>query len=372
MPAPLHEPVSTQPGRYSHNPDDYIVVEGHRDHTEMTERRREREPSPLAGTMLPAMIEGGYQVSIFVVGGDGDHHRDGSERPLEGSFDVMDLFFNEIRKVPQASIVLNKRDLPAHPEPGTLRFILEIEGGRPFQEDYSSGQPLARRLHLFRTFYRLGMRHLHVAHNGRNELADGHDDEITGGGLSAFGVAVIREANRLGVTVTLGHLTERCFFHALEVSQQPLLCTHSNAAALVPHRRNVTDEQIRAVAAQGGVIGVHLLAMMQDPRKPNLDDLADHIEYIAGLVGPHFVGLGILNRDPGYVRWKPSAGRDLIRTPDEPAGVSYRRGLEMLIERLDRRGFSEQDVKDILGGNYLRVFRHNLPEDSRLYWDYRA
>ena len=370
----VHEPIGSlvaEP-RYSYDPDEYVVVEGHRDHTEMTERRRAGEPSPLAGTMLPAMIAGGYQVSIFVVGGDGDHHRDGSQRPLEGSFDVMDLFFNEIRKVPAASIVLNKRDLPTRPEPGTIRFILEIEGGRPFQEDYSSGRPLARRLHLFRTFYRLGMRHLHLTHNGRNELGDGHDDESTGGGLSRFGVAVIKEANRLGVTVTLGHLTERCFFHALEVSEQPLLCTHSNAAALWPHRRNVTDAQIRAVAAQGGVIGVHLLAMMQDPAKPNLDELVGHVQHMADLVGPQYVGLGILNRDPGYVRWKPSAGKDLVRTAAEPEGVGYRRGLEMLLERLDRRGFNQPDVRGILGENYLRVFRRNLPAHSRLYWVYRA
>src|SRR6476660_1453844 len=104
----LHElPAGDAPRRFSYNPDDYIVVEGHRDHTEMTERRDDGEPAPLAGSMLPAMIAGGYQGSIFVVGGDGDHHRAGSQRPLEGSFDVMDLFFNEIRKAPQASIVLN-------------------------------------------------------------------------------------------------------------------------------------------------------------------------------------------------------------------------------------------------------------------------
>jgi len=186
----LHEPLPTPaPHRFSYNPDDYVVVEGHRDHTEMTERRKDGEPSPLAGTMLPAMIQGGYQGSIYIVGGDGDHHRAGSERPLEGSFDVMDLFYNEVRKVPGASVVLNKRDLPVRPEPGTLKFILEIEGGHPFQEDYSSGKPLQRRLHLLRTFFRLGMRHMHVTHNGRNELADGHNDEITGGRLSEFGVA---------------------------------------------------------------------------------------------------------------------------------------------------------------------------------------
>jgi membrane dipeptidase len=368
----LHEPLTGRPGRFSYDPDDYVVVEGHRDHTEMTKRRGDGEPSPLAGAMLPAMVAGGYQVSIFVVGGDGDHHRDGSQRPLVGSLDVMDLFFEEIRKAPHASIVLNKRDVPDRPQPGTIRFILEIEGGRPFQEDYSSGLPLQRRLHLFRTFYRLGMRHLHIAHNGRNELADGHDAASTGGRLSPFGVAVVKEANRLGVTMTLGHLSEPCWFHVLEVSEQPVLCTHSNAAALVPHRRNVTDAQIKAVAQQGGVVGVHLWSPIQDPSKPNLDELVEHVRYMAELVGPRYVGFGILNRERTYLKWSRGARRDLICTAEEPDGVSYRRGLEMFIERLDRAGFTQDDVRGILGENYLRVFRHNLPEDSRLYWDYLA
>jgi membrane dipeptidase len=369
--APLHDAPSATPGRYSHNPDDYVVMEGHRDHTEMTKRRRDGAASPLAGEMLPMMIEGGYQVSIFIVGGDGDHHRDGDTRPLVGSLDVMDLFFNEVRKDPRASVVFNKRDLPSGPEPGRLRFVLEIEGGHPFQEDYSSGRPLARRLHLFRTFYRLGMRHLHIAHNGRNELADGHDADRTGGRLSPFGVAVVKEANRLGVTMTLGHLSEPCWFDVLEVSEQPVLCTHSNATALVSHRRNVTDAQIKAVAQQGGVVGVHLWSPIQDRTKPTLDELVGHVRYMADLVGPQYVGFGILNRDKSYLRWSAGAGRDLIRTTDEPDGVSYRRGLEMFIERLDKAGFSQEDVRGILGENYLRVFRQNLPEDSPVYWDYR-
>ncbi len=367
----LHEPIrEPAPNRFTYNPDDYIVVEGHRDHTEMTERRKAGEESPFAGEMLPMMIEGGYQGSIYIVGGDGDHHRAGSQRPLEGSLDVMDLFYNEVRKVPGASVVFNKRDLPEKPEPGTLKFILEIEGGHPFQEDYSSGLPLHRRLYLLRTFWRIGMRHIHVAHNGRNELADGHNDEITGGRLSEFGVAVVKECNRLGVTMTLGHLSPACWYQVLEVSEQPVLCTHSNATALVPHRRNVTDDQLKKLAAQGGVCGVHLWSPIQDPNKPNLDELVEHIQYMANLVGPQYIGFGVLNRDKGYLKWSRGA-KDLIRTPEEPDGVSYRRGLEMFIERLDRAGFSHDEVAGILGGNYLRVFRQNLPEDAPVYWDYR-
>jgi membrane dipeptidase len=372
LPEPkLHQPLPDRPARFSYNPDDYVVLEGHRDHTEMTERRKAGEPAPFAGEMLPMMIDGGYQGSIYVLGGDGDHHRAGDTRPLIGSLDVLDLFFEELRKEPRASLILNKRDVPVEPHQNTIRFIIEIEGGHPFQEDYSSGRSLQRRLHLFRTFYRLGVRHMHIAHNGRNELASGHNDESAGGRLSEFGVAIVKEANRLGVTMTLGHLDVPSWFHVLEVSEQPVLCTHSNATALVKHKRNVTDDQIRAVAQQGGVIGVHLWSPIQDPAKPNLDDLVGHIQYIADLVGPQYIGFGVLNRDPGYLRWSRGA-RDLIRTADQPGGVSYRRGLEMFIERLDRAGFSQDDVRGILGGNYLRVFKQNLPEESHLNWDYRA
>jgi microsomal dipeptidase-like Zn-dependent dipeptidase len=91
---------------------------------------------------------------------------------------------------------------------------------------------------------------------------------------------------------------------------------------------------------------------------------------MADLVGPQYIGFGVLNRDKSYLKWSRGAGKDLIRTPDEPEGVNYRRGLEMFIERLDRAGFSRDDVAGILGGNYLRVFRQNLPENSPVYWDY--
>jgi len=373
LPEPkLHEPLPERPARFSYNPDDYVVLEGHRDHTEMTERRKEGEPSPFAGTMLRRMIDGGYQGSIYVLGGDGDHHRAGDTRPLVGSLDVLDLFFEEVRKEPRAALILNKRDVPEEPHPNTIRFIIEIEGGHPFQEDYSSGRSIQRRLHLFRTFFRLGMRHMHIAHNGRNELASGHNDESAGGRLSEFGVAIVKEANRLGVTMTLGHLDEPSWFHVLEVSEQPVLCTHSNATALVKHRRNCTDAQLKALAQQGGVVGVHLWSPIQDPNKPTLDELVGHVRYIADLIGPQYIGFGVLNREPSYLRWSRSARRDLIMTTDEPGGVDYRRGLEMFIERLDRAGFTQEDVRGILGGNYLRVFKQNLPEDSHLNWDYRA
>jgi membrane dipeptidase len=290
---------------------------------------------------------------------------------LEGSFDVLDLFFNEVRKVPQASIVLNKRDLPTQPEPGTLKFIMEIEGGHPFQEDYSSGLPMHRRLHLFRTFFRLGMRHLHIAHNGRNELADGHNDEITGGRLSEFGVAVVKEANRLGVTMTLGHLAEPCWFHVLEVSEQPVLCTHSTRRRprpAPPQRHRCPDQ------GGGGAGGCRRRASVEPhpgPDKPTLDEL------VATCATWPICGAAIHRlRRPEPRPQLPQVEPPGDPRPDLHAGRAGRRRLPAGESRCsssasDRAGFTQDDVRGILGGNYLRVFRHNLPEDSVVYWDYR-
>ena len=108
-----------------------------------------------------------------------------------GSLDVLDLFLRDLEGCNgTASILLSKEDLPTKPQPDHVFFLMELEGGRPFQEDYSSGKDMERKLALLRCFYRLGVRSVQLTHNGRNELGDGMNDRRTGGKLSEFGVAV--------------------------------------------------------------------------------------------------------------------------------------------------------------------------------------
>src|SRR5919197_1038816 len=191
----------------------FFLVEGHRDNFELTARRRKGDRCPLAA-WLPRLQRASLNLSIIAVGGD-----------------------------------------------GLVRFVLEIEGGRPFQEDYSSGKKPHEKLALLRTFFRLGIRSIHLTHNGRNELGDGGDEE-DGGRLSRFGVAVLKEAQRLGMNVSLAHLTDSCIAHALAVAEKPVTATHDNARAVYPHPRNFTDAKLRAMDRYGGVGGMHLLTMM--------------------------------------------------------------------------------------------------------------
>jgi membrane dipeptidase len=337
---------------------EYIVAEGHVDIFEITTRLRAGEEAPLRDSLMPRFLKGGIDVVFLPVGGDGVHHRDGAQRPLVGSLDVLDLFLREVEKTEGAArIILSKADLPPAPQPDHVYFLMELEGGRPFQEDYSSGKAMERKLALLRSFYRLGVRSVQLTHNGRNELGDGMNDRRTGGGLSQFGVAVIREMNRLGMLVGVSHLSDRGFFEAMEVSGEPIVATHSNARAVYDHPRNLSDDQLRALARNGGVAGMHFLGMMM--AEPTMAHYLDHIDRVVEVTGStEHVGIGIHGFDPEFTRLFPYEQESNM--PHAKLGLPYEDHLDLMIEGLAGRGYGEDEIAQIMGGNYLRVLRKVL------------
>jgi membrane dipeptidase len=339
---------------------DYVVTEGHIDVFEITRRLRMGEEAPLQDSLMPRFLKGGIDVVFLPVGGDGVHHRDGAQRPLVGSLDVLDLFLHEVEKTDgSARIILSKEDLPSQPDPDHVYFLMELEGGRPFQEDYSSGKSMERKLALLRCFYRLGVRSVQLTHNGRNELGDGLNDRRTGGGLSEFGVAVIKEMNRLGMLVGVSHLSDPGFFDALEVSEAPIVATHSNARAVYDHARNLSDELLKALAENGGVAGMHFLGMMMS--EFTMDHYLDHIEHVVEVTGStKHVGIGYLGNDPPHLEVFPQKGRSVPKNDKYPQGMGYLQQHQALIQGLEARGYRQEEIADIMGGNYLRVLRQVL------------
>ena len=344
-------------------PAEFVIVESHRDHTELVRRRARGEERPLRDGMLPRLVEGSYNIVVMPFGGDGAHHRDGSQRPLAGSLEIMDMFLQEADDSGgRATVIRRESDLPQSPNDGVVRFLMEIEGTRPMQEDYSVGRwPIDRRLHLVRMFHRLGIRSLHLTHQGRNELGDGLNELGSGGKLSKFGVALIKEGFRLGMMMSLSHLTPECYFHAIEVAEGPLVATHSNAMTLMKHTRNLTDDQLKALADINGVVGIHLWAPILHADKDPLVDVLDYIVYVSQLIGPQYIGFGTLNRDPGYLESMGGGHREVITEPGGSEPVSIRRGLELFIDGLSGRGFSDDEIAGIVGGNYVRLLREVLP-----------
>ena len=306
---------------------------------------------------------GGYDIVDFIVGGDSVTHRAMSDRPLEGSLDVLDFFINEIQASNgKASIIKYKEDVPTQPQKDHVWFLMELEGGRPFQEDYSSGRKTHEKLATLRQFYRLGVRSVQLTHNGRNELGDGIWDRRTKGGLSEFGAAVVAEMNRLHMMIGVSHLNEEGYFDVLELSKDPIFVTHSNACAVFDHPRNLTNDQLRGLAQNEGIVGIHFLTMMLcKERLPTLEDFLQHIDYVAELIGPQHLAFGILGNDPTYTSVFPHTVKDTILTPEYPEGMEYYDQAKLVMEELDKRGYNSEDIYNIMGGNFARVMRQVLP-----------
>jgi membrane dipeptidase len=193
-----------------------------------------------------------------------------------------------------------------------------------------------RSLNVLRMLYELGIRAIGLTHNVSSWAADGCLEARDGVGLTTYGVALVHEMNALGMVVDLAHVSPSAFFHALEVTEHPVIFSHGNAHALCPHPRNLTDEQLSALAANHGVIGVSYVPMFIDVTNPTLDRLLDHIDHICTVAGVETVGLGSDFDGGGTLL------ADATETP-------------RITEGLIQRGYAKGEIRKILGENFLRV-----------------
>lgn len=325
-----------------------IIVEGHRDCYEQIHRRNQGEQNPVRDRLLPRLRRGSVDVLFYAIGGDTIAHSNGTDRPLLATLQNIDDLVGALDD-PEAGaeILTDVTQLPQKPD-GRLRFILHLEGGRPLEGELSS----------LRTLYRLGVRSAQLTWNVRNELGDGVREERTGGGLSRFGVDVVREMNRLHMLVDLAHIAEPGFWHTLEVAEAPVVVTHANARAVLDHPRNLTDAQLRAIAEVRGVVGVHCLPAYVDPDDPVVDRLIDHVAHIAEVAGIDHVGLGA--DFPTSDGPRPAREQRFPRKHEQLVGLDEIDDLPTLTTALLRRGFAETEVSGLLGGNFVRVLRDVL------------
>lgn len=223
----------------------------------------------------------------------------------------------------------------AHRE-GKIALIFAIEGAEAFEGD----------LDLLHVFHQLGIRAIGLTWMWRNEVAEGNWED-TGAGLTAFGRKAVREMNTLGILVDVAHSTEQTFYDTLDASAAPVICSHTSCRALVKHfddhapSRYFSDEQIKALAAQGGVMGIFFSAG-RELGKPDDSalDLARFFAHAASLVGAKHLGFGS-DHDGGF-------------PPSDMIEVS---GLPNLTSALIDVGFSDEEILGILGGNWLRAWR---------------
>lgn len=240
---------------------------------------------------------------------------------------------------------------------GRIGVLLATHHGEPFRSvddvDYFSG---------------LGLRCCNLVTFGQNRLGAAVD-EPAGGGLTAFGRAVVGRMNQVRMAVDISHCGDRTRRDAIEASATPALMSHANPAACCPNPRNVGDDVIKALAAAGGVMGILPLRMLLTPSEPaTLGHYVDHIAYVCDLVGPEHVGLGLETPFEGFDSIPPQHQMPLpsyLRNPGEQRKLDLPElchvgRLNTIVAALLQRGFSDRDVRGIIGGNFERVLREVL------------
>jgi membrane dipeptidase len=239
-------------------------------------------------------------------------------------------------------------DIEAARAAGDLAVVLHFQGGDPIEAD----------VNLLDAYHALGVRVIQPTYNARNRLGDGCLERANSG-LSKLGRAAIARMNELRIVVDVAHVGRRTSLEVIEASSAPVIVSHGNACGVYESRRNLTDEQIRAVAASGGVIGVCAFPGFVSAADADLDKLLDHVDYLAALAGPEHVGLGTdfseeTEEDYDYFGYE----EDTYPRPPwtYPPGIAGFADLKNVGDALARRGYSAEQIAGIAGGNFLRVF----------------
>jgi microsomal dipeptidase-like Zn-dependent dipeptidase/anthranilate/para-aminobenzoate synthase component II len=219
---------------------------------------------------------------------------------------------------------------------------LKQEGKKAFVMGLENGYALGKDLNRLTTLRQMGVAYITLCHNGNNDLCDSAVGEPEWQGLSPFGKEVVHEMNRLGILIDVSHASEATFYDVLQESCYPVIASHSSVRALCDHPRNLTDQQIIALAAKGGVVHICLYAGFlrqgAEMGQASLSDALRHIRYVIDLVGPDHVGIGS-DFDGGGELLGCRAANELIH----------------LTTRLLREGYPEADIRKLWGGNLLRV-----------------
>lgn len=252
---------------------------------------------------------------------------------LRYALDVYARFKRDVMESQRLELVTDTRGMEEVIRSGRTALWFALEGGEPLES-----------LEVLEVFYSLGLRVLTLTWSLRNSIGDGVF-ERTNGGLTNFGVEVVGKAEELGIIVDLSHINEAGFWDALEVTSFPVMASHSNARGLCDNPRNLTDEQIKAIAERSGVIGAVAIPSFVKKENPALEDYVRHIEYMVEVAGSRAVGLGF-----DFVYYLGGGNGGGIK------GFENEGSIPALLEVLRER-FSNRDVERITFGNFERLFR---------------
>jgi membrane dipeptidase len=300
---------------------------------------------------VPKMRQGGIDTRVVVIYIDEAFL---PEMALRMGLDFVAALHSEVDESPSMCLCVVGEDFRKARENGKIGFILGFEGVEPLLKD----------VNLLQIFYKLGLRVLSLTHSRRNYAGDGSSfsPQKSGklGGLTEFGIDLVLKANELGIVVDVSHLNDAGFWDVIENTKSPIIASHSNCRSLCDHPRNLTDDQIRAIAEKEGVVGINSAPAFVDKKNADVNHFLNHVDHIVSMTSAKNVGLGfdfseyLLKYLSGEerARWLPEnlsfpRSNDIMKDEDAPN----------VINGLIERGYSERDIGLISGQNFLRVFQ---------------
>jgi len=322
---------------------------------------------------IPRLQEGNVDVQVVALFVQNYMYPDKAARQ---AFELLEAMTQAVEKNSRlVELATTGSDVERIVASGKIAMPLAIEGGHAIED----------RLDLLREFHRKGVSSMTLTHNISHGWADSSADKPRWNGLNQLGREVVREMNRLGMVIDISHVSDKAFFDVLESTRDPVILSHSGCRAVNPHRRNISDEMLRALANNGGVVGIvfeltylsqayhkaaeelraisrpffekvppiedtdlritieHLSEGRDWPfeGKPTIEDILDHIDHAVKTAGVDHVGLGA----------------DMYPRTPSPEGVRGAQDYGNITRGLKRRGYSDDEVKKIMGGNFLRVWK---------------
>ena len=280
---------------------------------------------------LPKMKEGRLDASIMVAYlPQGER----TEEAFKAATEKANRLLTQMDEIVQAN---NDRVGFAETSDDILR--LKAQGKKAILRGIENGYAIGKNIGLLEEFKHRGIVYMTLCHNGDNDICDSARGNAEHNGLSDFGREVVLQMNRLGILVDLSHASEKSFYDALELSKVPIVCSHSSARALCDHPRNLTDDQMRALAKAGGVAQTTVYSgFLRKDGEATIIDAIEHLCHAAKIMGVEHVGLGTDFDGDGGVPGLANASEIINFT-----------------RHLLRRQFSEHDIRLIMGGNFLRL-----------------
>ncbi len=257
-----------------------------------------------------------------------------NKTPKARAIELIDKYYEELDKNTDiAAHCTNAAEIEKALLQNKIAALLSVEGGEAVEGSVEN----------LRILYRLGVRIMTLTWNYSNEICDGIG-EARGGGLTEFGKSVVEEMNRLGMLIDVSHISVKGFWDVIELSNQPIVATHSNAKELCENPRNLDDEQIKAIFSIDGCVGINFYPPFVSGQRCTVEEIVNHIEYLLELGGENNIGFG-------------SDFDGIGSLPDGICGVEE---IGKIVDEMLRRGFREELIGKITHENFMRVIKRVL------------